>query len=303
MKPSKWIDKHTKSLLGKRVAVTGSTGGLGRELCSYLASLGASLVLLDRNRERSDAHKRSLTERFGLTEITCISLDLEDLVSASRAVERLAEMEIDLFIHNAGAYSIPRHKCKSGYDNVFQINFATPYYMICRLLPVLRKREGRVVVVGSIAHRYSEIDPTDVDFSKRRSAAKVYGNAKRYLMFSLFSLIKTERKASLAVVHPGITPTNITSHYPKPIYAIIKYPMRLIFMSPKKAALSILQGVFEQTADAEWIGPSFLNIWGMPRKKKLTSCTADERARISETAARVDRQCRDAIRQEMGEII
>ena len=50
-----WFDKHTKRLDGKTVAVTGSTGGLGMELCDYLASLGAGLVLVDRNREKSEA--------------------------------------------------------------------------------------------------------------------------------------------------------------------------------------------------------------------------------------------------------
>ena len=44
----KWIEKNTKDLSGKTVAVTGSTGGLGIELCDLLARLGARLVFLDR---------------------------------------------------------------------------------------------------------------------------------------------------------------------------------------------------------------------------------------------------------------
>ena len=48
----------------------------------------------------------------------------------------------------------------------------------------------------------------DIDFSTRKQASKVYGNAKRYLMFSLYELFKNEDKASLAVTHPGISFTN-----------------------------------------------------------------------------------------------
>ena len=33
----KWLLKHTRSLVGKTVAVSGSTGGIGRELCRYLS--------------------------------------------------------------------------------------------------------------------------------------------------------------------------------------------------------------------------------------------------------------------------
>ena len=54
-----WLKENTASLRGKTVALTGSTGGLGRELANYLASLGATLVLLDRNRERSESEGRA----------------------------------------------------------------------------------------------------------------------------------------------------------------------------------------------------------------------------------------------------
>ena len=291
MTTRKWLERNTASLRGKRIAVTGSTGGLGVELCAYLASLGASLVLLDRSEERSRAHRDRLCARFAEVSVTCIPLDLESLDSAARAVERLQELEIDVFIHNAGAYSIPRHKCESGYDNVFQINFATPYYMIRRLLPMLRARGGRVVAVGSVAHRYSETDASDVDFSSRKAASKVYGNAKRYLMFALHELFAQEREASLSVVHPGITVTNITAHYPKLLYALIKQPMKWIFMKPARASLSLLCGVFEETSYGEWIGPACFDVWGTPRRRALRGCNSEERARIAKTAEEVYLRC------------
>ena len=291
MRIETWLSQNTASLKGKRIAVTGSTGGLGKVLCSYLVALRASLVLLDRNVQRSEAHRNSLCEQFGEADVTCIPLDLEDLTSARRASDQLIGEGIDVFIHNAGAYSISRHACKSGYDNVFQINFATPYFMIRKLLPMLRARHGRVVVVGSIAHRYSHIDENDVDFSTRKAASKVYGNAKRYLMFSLYELFKHERDVALAVTHPGITLTGITSHYPKPIFAIIKHPMKIIFMNPRKAALSILSGIYEGTAVHQWIGPCMLDIWGLPKKKRLRSCSQAEQEKIAELAERVFEQC------------
>lgn len=276
MKIQKWLDINTEDLKNKRIAITGSTGGLGKEICSYFASLGASLVLLDRNAERSELHKKSLEERFSSVDVECIQVDLEDIYSVKKCTDRLVADGIDVFIHNAGAYSIPRRRCESGYDNVFQINFASPYYMICRLLPALHEREGRVIAVGSIAHNYSKIDKNDVDFKKRNAASKVYGNAKRYLMFSLFELFKNEEKAHLSVVHPGITFTNITAHYPKLIFAIIKHPMKIIFMKPRKAALSIIKGVFEDTGYCEWIGPSIFDVWGYPRKRRLNTCKEAE---------------------------
>ena len=292
-----WLDKNTADLRGKTVAVTGSTGGLGKELCTHLASLGASLILLDRNAERSESHAADLRQRFPGITLSRIPLDLEDLSSAAAAVQELSRREIDVFIHNAGAYSSPRHTCESGYDNVFQINFATPYYMIRELLPALRERRGTVVAVGSIAHNYSKIDEADVDFHSRTAASKVYGNAKRYLMFALHELFREERDVRLAIVHPGITFTNITAHYPKLIFAVIKHPMKVIFMKPKKAALSILRGLFDNTEYGTWIGPALFDVWGFPKKKALTTCSAEEKKKIAAIAEEVYARCGDCVEE------
>ena len=284
MKIEAWIEKNTESLAGKTVAVTGTTGGLGRELCIYLASLGASLVLVDRNAERSEKFRCELLSDFGAASVICVNADLENIDSVRLAAKSLISIRPDVFIHNAGAYSIPRHKCSTGYDNVFQINFVSPYYIIRELLPTLREVGGRVVVVGSIAHNYSKYDPRDVDFSKRKKASKVYGNAKRYLMFSLFELFRSEKSVTLSVTHPGITFTNITAHYPKLIFALIKHPMKLIFMKPSVAGLSILNGVFQSTEYHTWIGPALFDVWGMPKKKKLSTAKKGESEAIGEIA-------------------
>ena len=286
MNVNKWLDKNTSSLYGKCVAVTGTTGGLGRELCRYLAQLGAELILVDRNLARSKKFADELASDFG-TEVSCVTADLSDIKSVKAALEVLKARRIDIFIHNAGAYDIPRYKTDDGYDNVFTINFISPYYITRELLPQLREVSGRVVVVGSIAHDYSVCDPADIDFSTRKRASKVYGNAKRFLMFATSELFVDERAASLSITHPGITFTNITAHYPPLIFAIIKYPMKLIFMKPRVAALSILRGVFEKTERDEWIGPARFNVWGRPRKKRIGTASEAERAEIAREAEKI----------------
>lgn len=280
MNYEKWLNKNTESLNGKKIAVTGSTGGLGKEICKYLLLLGAALVLVDRSKERSERNRETLIKDFPDADIELVRADLSDMSSVKSATEKLKTMEVDAFLHNAGAYSIPRFETDFGYENVFTINFLAPYYMIRELLPSLRAREGKVIVVGSIAHNYSVIDENDVDFATRKQASKVYGNAKRFLMFSLYELFKSEDKVALSITHPGITFTNITAHYPKIIFALIKHPMKMIFMKPKKAALSILRGLFESTEYHTWIGPRVFGVWGLPSKKKLRTCTVAESEKI-----------------------
>ncbi len=285
MRADKWIDKNTESLNGRRVAISGATGGLGNALCRHFAALGASLILLDRNRVKSQALADALEAEFPSLAVERIPLDLEDVNSVLAASEMLLSREIDYLVLNAGAYHIPRRKCETGLDNVFQINFASPYYLARRLAPNIQARGGRIVAVGSIAHRYSESDPEDIDFSTRSKSSLVYGNAKRYLMFALYRLFEGEN--CLAVAHPGITFTNITAHYPKLIFAIIKHPMKVIFMKTKKASLPIVKGLFTPTAEGEWIGPRFFDIWGVPKSSVLRSYSRKESDVIFSVAEKI----------------
>ena len=285
MKTNVWIRKNMPSMLGKTVAISGATGGIGQELCRHLAGLGAALLLLDRNSERSLAWIEKLRGEFPALNARHLRLDLSDFGTVRSVTEELLASPPDYLIFNAGAYHVPRYTTSMGHDNVFQINFVAPYYMAHELLPVMRERGGRIVAVGSIAHNYSHIDLEDIEFLTRKQSSKVYGNAKRFLMFALFGLDKDGK--TISVAHPGITLTNITAHYPKLIYAIIKHPMKVIFMSPRRASLSILAAMVQETQQNEWFGPSLFDIWGLPKKKLLKTCPADEAAKICGEAEKI----------------
>ena len=285
MKTKTWIQKNMPSLSGKVIAVSGSTGGIGVVLCEHLAFLGAELILLDRSQEKSKALQETLEAQFPEVKIRRIRMDLEEMASVKAAGCELLKAPLDGLILNAGAYHIPRHKCDTGLDNVFQINFAAPYYLARELKSHLDARGGRLVAVGSIAHNYSETDPEDVDFSTRAKHSLAYGNAKRFLMYSLYGLYG--KQGGLAVAHPGITFTNITAHYPKVLFAIIKHPMKVIFMKPRRACLSILQGLTQDCGRNEWIGPRWFDVWGVPKKRVLETCGEKEADWICKTAEEI----------------
>lgn len=288
MNIEKWLKSNTKSLFEKTVLISGATGGIGKELCRYLAELNANLILLNRNIQKSLELKSELETVNSNINIELLTADFEDFSSVKAATDYLLEQKIDIVIHNAGAYSIPRKITSVGYDNVFQTNFLVPYYITKQLLPNLkRQKDSRVVVVGSIAHNYCKTKDDDIDFRNTKQSNLVYGNSKRYLMFSLYELFKNETDVSISICHPGITFTNITAHYPKLIFAIIKNPMKLIFMNPKIAALSVLLGCFKPCEYNEWIGPGISNIWGLPKKQKLKTVGETESQIIYKNAEQI----------------
>ncbi len=289
MKIEKWIKENCRDLKGKIVAITGSTGGIGRQVALILARLNADLILIDRNPQLQNELKEELLKINPNIEVNLERADWEDFSSVKACAVRLnAYDKIDTLILNAGAYAIKRKTTDLGYDNVFQINFISPYYLVKSVLPVIKKsKNGKVVLTSSIAHNYSKIDEADIDFKTRKKASKVYGNSKRFITFSLMELFREDIGASLSIAHPGITFTKITNHYPKLIYAIIKYPMKLIFTSNQKAALNIVKAVFDKTDYMEWIGPRLFNIWGYPKKKKFKTCSEPESKKIYELAENI----------------
>ena len=92
-----------------------------------------------------------------------------------------------------------------------------------------------------------------------------------------------ERGEPVVIAHPGIAFTGITAHYPKWLFTIIKNPMKLIFMKPRLACLSIFYALFYTPAECYWIGPSLFDVWGMPSVKRLNSCDEEEYEFISDT--------------------
>ena len=156
-----WIKNNTKSLIGETIVVTGSTGGIGQELCLHIAKLGGDLILVNRSKEKSESQKNKLLEKFPNIKVDIIIADMEDIESVKNAIKLLTTLNFNKIIINAGAYKIERRTTSLGFDNIFQINFVIPYFLIRELLPhrypflmvdkVIEKDENHIVGVKNVS--------------------------------------------------------------------------------------------------------------------------------------------------------
>ena len=283
-----WLIKNCNSLKGKRVVITGATGGLGKEICDYLARLEADITIACRNKTLADKLIADLQVKYPQVSVDFVELDLSKLDSVQSCIKSIKKYKgIDVLINNAGVYNVPLKTLDSGYNNVFQINFVYTYYLTKMLLPELEKKENSTcITLGSVAHNYSKIDENDVDFSTRTKSSKIYGNSKRFLMFSLYELFESS-PVKLAIVHPGVTLTNMTNHYPKAINWLVKIGIKILFPSPRKATLSVIKGTSCNTKYHEWIGPRVFSVWGYPKVFKLKTCSVEESKKIYEIAENI----------------
>ena len=292
MKIEKWIKQNAVSLKGKTIAITGSTGGLGKAIVKHLSSLGANFILCNRDIKESDAQKQEILKNSPNSVVKILRLDLSDFDSVKKATLELEKENFDFFILNSGVYNVKRFETSLGFDNIFQINFLMPYYMINRLIKKIKNEKIKVIAMGSIAHNYSKLNEKDVQFLNVKKSSKAYGNSKRFLMFSLFELAEKE-KLDVVVCHPGVTLTNMTNHYPKAINWFVKFGIKLVFPSPQKASLSTIKAIYSTPKQNEWIGPKFFNIWGFPQKKLLKTCSKEESNKIFEISEKLYKKIDD----------
>jgi NAD(P)-dependent dehydrogenase (short-subunit alcohol dehydrogenase family) len=120
---------------------------------------------------------------------------------------------IDVLINNAGQVLQHREVTVDGHEATFAVNHLAPYLLTRLLLDrLLTSTPSRVVTVSSDAYRWGELDPDDLDWSKRKyKPLTAYGTSK--LANALFSLELAKRTAAEGLtsnaVHPGFVSTSL----------------------------------------------------------------------------------------------
>ena len=183
------MEKNKK--INKTIGITGATGGLGREICLFFAEKGANFVFIDRNLEKSQRFAQTLKEKYPDTFIQYVTCDLADMQSVKNAAVMLENVNIDILILNSGVYNVPIKKLDSGYNNVFQINFLSQYYLARYLAE--KGKVKKIVPIGSIAYKSAHLNLNDIDYSCYKKKMKIYGNSKRFLMKNLMTFLNLHK--------------------------------------------------------------------------------------------------------------
>jgi len=172
------------------VVVTGSTGGLGREVARRIASRGAHVVVHGRNRDRGMELVREI-EREGMGSARFYAADLASFAQ----VRELAEVilrdydRLDVLVNNAGIGSAPDERLLSedGHELRFQVNYLSGFLLTRMLLPrLLESAPSRIVNVSSLAQ--TPIDFEDVMIDQNFSGGRAYAQSKLAQVLFTFDL-------------------------------------------------------------------------------------------------------------------
>ena len=157
MQYENWLKKHTSRLDGKLALVTGANSGIGFEAARYLLSLGASLILACRSKERGEAALEKLLAEYPSGKAELCLLDLASHASIDAFVEKMHKrnIKIDLLLHFAGIFCPKEATTKDNIPTTVGVNYEGTARLTEALLPLM-EQGGRVIFTTSIADRFGQ---------------------------------------------------------------------------------------------------------------------------------------------------
>lgn len=196
---------------GKVCLVTGANRGIGRATTEGLARLGATVLMVCRNREAGEAARRELLAATGNERISLFVADFAVQADVRRLVEEVkaATPRLDVLVNNAGAYFAKRTITTDGIEATFAVNHLAPFLLTTGLLDLLRaSAPARVVVVASEAHQRVR-DAGDWQGARRYFGLTAYSRSKLANVMFGYDLAHRLEGSGVTVnsCHPGLVET------------------------------------------------------------------------------------------------
>ena len=190
------------------VLITGSTGGLGREVARALAAIGDHVIIHGRDTGRGEALAAEITGK-GPGSARFYRADFGSLDEVSMLAAQITRdyPRLDVLVNNAGIALIKdpaRRLSQDGYELHFQVNYLSGFMLTELLLPLLEKSPApRIVNVASGAA--TPLDFDNLMLETDYSAWRAYGQSKLAQVMYTIELSARLRPQNIIVnaLHPA----------------------------------------------------------------------------------------------------
>jgi len=244
----------------KIVIITGANSGIGKAASLALANMGASVVMVARNKERGEAAKAEIIRESGNSAVDLLLADLSSLESVRQLANEFQKKypKLHVLINNAGLFNQGRHVTTDGYENTFATNYLAAFLLTNLQLEQLKaSAPSRIINVSSVGHYKGHINFDDLNLEKEYGGWKAYGQSKLALVLFTHELAKKLQGTGVTVnaLHPGTVATNIWTRPFGSAGFIMALP-KLFMASPEKGAETIVY--LASSPDAQSLSGEYL---------------------------------------------
>ena len=207
-----WTDLSSYDLTGRVVLITGATSGIGAVTAEWMACCGASVVLLGRDRTKTEQVRDQLAARSGNDHLDAVVADMGDFdaVRTAAADIQRRHARLDVLIHNAGALTASRQVAPSGIELTVASQVVGPFLMTGLLLDRLRHSSPARVITMSSGGMYSaDLEVGDLQMGRDYKGSRQYARAKRaqVTLNEMWAQRIPATEVAFQAMHPGWTDT------------------------------------------------------------------------------------------------
>jgi NAD(P)-dependent dehydrogenase (short-subunit alcohol dehydrogenase family) len=225
---------------GKVCLVTGATDGIGKVSARVLAELGAKVIIVGRNPEKSAIVLAELKSISGNENIDLLMADLAVMQEVRDLAEQVISRydRIDVLLNNAGGYFTKHEITSDGLEMTFSLNHMSYFLLTNKLMELLKySAPARIVNVSSDAHYGVDMEFENLNGEQEYKAWKAYQKSKlANVLFTYELLEKVPEDITVNCLHPGFVATNFGHNNGGFIGPVLKIAQRISAINPEEGA-------------------------------------------------------------------
>jgi len=254
--------------------ITGATDGIGKQTALGLAKKGYKIVIVGRNKNKTEAVKKEIEEFATGSTVDYILADFTSLKQIHQLVETFKSRytKLDVLINNIGIFAKERKLTEDGYEVMYQVNYLSQFFLSNLLLDYIKKStHGRIINLSSMVSSSGKFDTANLQSEKKFSVLDTYADTKLLSVMFTTQLAEQVKGAKVTVnnVDPGIVRTQMVYNAPG-MLKMFAYITRPFSVSPEKgAATSIYLASSQEVNNIS--GKYFKNLKAVATKNKFNT--------------------------------
>jgi len=195
---------------GKKILITGATGGIGRALVKKFLSLEGTVLATGTNTEKLDSLKKEFPN------INVLKFDISQHSKIEEFIENVASqlVGLDVLVNNAGITmdNLSLRMKDEEWSKVIDINLSSTFYL-CKyaIKKMLKNKYGRIVNITSIVGHTGNLGQSNYAASKAGIVEMSKSLAIEY----------AKKNITINCVSPGFIQSNMTDKIVESIKAVL----------------------------------------------------------------------------------